>query len=142
MNESDIDTIEKLVGLPLPEEYINLLLEYPEALSSMKCDGMCAATGELFNKANRILRENKFVRSSKFNTEDAYGDLHPWKNHFLVIGDSGGGDYYAINLKNKKVVVYFWDHGTSKLEKHASSLEQHIKKIFDLYFELAVDGLF
>ena len=142
MNEADIVKIEDYVGLTVPESYRQLLLDYPEPLASLRWSGIRPTSFELFNKSKKILQENKFVRSSTFNMEDDSGETHTWPNHFLVIGESGGGDYYAINLKNKKAAVYFWDHETGGgFAKHAPSLREHIRKIFDQYFELATDKL-
>ena len=139
MKEQQINAIENYVGHKLPDEYKQLLLDYPDPLKTMKLDDMCPAKRELMSSSNAIIRENKFVRSKNFNTEDAYGETNPWKQEYLVIGESEG-DYYAINLKQTTTAVYFWDHETAKFKKYARNLQQYVKKIFDLYCELTIDA--
>jgi hypothetical protein len=141
MNKAGLDSIEKYIGLPLPDDYKQVLWSYPKILVSLKSHDVSPATNQLYNKANKILQVNKHVRSEDFLMVNKNDNFERWKNHFLVIGDNVATGYFAINLKNKRTIVYIRDYSYTKMERHAGSLKEHIRKIFDTYYDWSIDNL-
>ena len=140
MNKKIKQQLETLSGSPIPKEYEILVKHYPTELKSLKASaGMKPFDCELFGNANRILKVNAFVRSDGFDIFDDDGEPTTWPSRFLVIGEDGSGDYFAINLKRKKLAVFRWNHDSGQFENEASSMKKYIHQIFRLYAELAID---
>ena len=141
MNKKTKQQLEELTGLAIPKSYEILIDNYPTELKTLKADaGMKPGDYDLFDNANHILKINKFVRSEDFDIFDAEGDPTTWPLRFLVIGEDGSGDYFAINLKRKKLAVFRWYHDTGGFDNEAPTMEKYIYQIFRLYAELAIDG--
>lgn len=48
-----------------------------------------------------------------------------WSDSVVVIGDSGCGDYYSLDLDEVPAVVKSWDHETGEIEEVAASIEKN-----------------
>ena len=109
MTEKDLNTLESELEISLPVEYRERMLDFPIAA--------CAGNDDtyLWDNAERLIAENLELRSS--------GGLGgpPWPNYFLCLGRAGGGDVYAIDLRDPQSPVWWVDH--SRLDLNSSGPE-------------------
>ncbi len=96
MNESEIVELELATGFSLPSAYRDLLLNYPEQLTALVAAYGEDESGMLFHSKASLSRENvdvEYIRSI-------------FQPQFFIIGESGCGDYYAIDTGNADAPVY------------------------------------
>ncbi len=122
MNTQDIERIESELSLKLPEFYTDVMLSYP--FPGWDCENFM-----LCNDPEEIIRENKENRKEGFFDAE-------WPDHFFILGFDGCGNYYFIDLKNKKEKVYFADHESffdsnspDKLEETYDGMESYFSLI-------------
>lgn len=105
MTQSEINKIEVELGVGLPQHYKHFLLNYPKELLGLGSPHNGVTWLELKNQADDIIKTNKEI--------GCYLDNGVIYNK-LCIGESGGGDYYFIDLINKDdTKIYFIDHECS-----------------------------
>jgi len=108
----------------LPDSYRSFLLSYPELLCRTP-----AAANEILNSATEL---------SCINTLLAQANVDGWETSFFAIGQSGCGDYYAIDLDEEDGEVYFWNHETAAVDvsEGKPSLEEFAGSILQMYKRL------
>lgn len=123
MDSGEIKSIESELDIELPELYLELLLNYPTALLG---EGVHASEVELLNSPSSLIELNKFVREANGIDIDA--------SHFLI-GESGCGDYYFIDLDEDESSVYFWNHDICDFDEdeESGSLLEHAGKLLGIY---------
>ena len=123
MDSNEINSIENELDIELPKYYLELLFNYPSRLLG---EGIHASEVELLNSPNNIIDLNKLVRESNGIDIDA--------SHFLI-GESGCGDYYFIDLDENESSVYFWNHDISDFDEDekSDSLLEHAGKLVEIY---------
>ena len=98
MTEAELVHIEAELDIELPSTYRKFIANYPAMLLRPGTD---ATKFELLNSPDNIIKLNQVVRSwSSFD----------WPDEYLVIGQSGCGDYYAIDVDDEYSPVYLWNH--------------------------------
>lgn len=115
MTETDVDRIESSLAVTLPDEYRRLLMEFPSDLSADW------ARHEIFCSADWIIKQTQSTRLGAIKRR--------WPTHMIVIGDSGCGDFYCLDLSDRPASVVCWDHEKRRFEFMASSIEQWHKKV-------------
>lgn len=118
-SESDLEAVEKALGINLPEPLRQILIE---------ADGIEADYGSgLIWPAAKILERNHEFRAS-----DGFRELYMPFNHLLFFGDDGGGNQFAFAIhadgKIHKRDVFQWQHESDERLWFSSSLEQFIEK--------------
>ena len=96
MNQQELIQIEKELGITLPSDYKNVMMDYP--IPGGDCE-----TYALCNDVSDVIKENLDLRQNGF-----FGS--PWPDHFYALGLNGCGDYYFIDLKEERRMIYFADH--------------------------------
>lgn len=97
-----LEWLEEELGIELPETYREFLASYPEPLRTTP-----AASFEVQSDPAKIVTINKLIDESH---------IDGWRDSFLAIGESGCGDYYAIDLDETDGEVYFWNHETDEVD--------------------------
>ena len=100
MNESEILELESATGCQLPSSYRDLLLHYPRQLTDLAAELGEDEPAMLFHSKASLSWENvddvecvEYVKS-----------IFP--PQFFIIGESGCGDYYAIDTRIADAPVY------------------------------------
>lgn len=97
MDTKEIERIEEELGVELPGHYLTFLSSF-EGLSNSEFD----IGHMLYSRADQIIEMNQSVG---FHKNDKI-----IKNK-LIIGDSGGGNFYLIDLVDKSnETIYVFDH--------------------------------
>ena len=97
MNESEIVELERATGCPLPSSYRDLLLHYPRQLSDL--------AAELGEEEPEMLFHSK-ASLTRANVDEVEYVKSIFPPQFFIIGESGFGDYYAIDTGNSDAPVY------------------------------------
>jgi hypothetical protein len=119
MTTSDLQRIERELGVKLPSDYTSLMAAYPFPSDSF------AAESLLPNSADCIL-ELAGARKS----------LPP--NSF-IIGNDGGEEVYFIDLTRHPSPVYVFELETGKAKEHAPHLDAYVHKCADAETEISRD---
>lgn len=106
MNEQQIDQLEIDSGLKFPERYRTILLNYPQDLIDMADvypmkkgppQRVGPETGELY--------QNEFqLRHANVEQKEYRSEIFP--SSFFIIGESGCGDYYAVDCNEADSAVF------------------------------------
>lgn len=97
MRSEEIERIEKELGINLPPHYTTFLSTF-EGLNSFEVD----ISHLLYSNADAVIQINKML---------GFHLTGKIISNKLIIGDSGGGDFYLIDLVDKtNEAVYVFDH--------------------------------
>src|SRR5262245_61779732 len=118
MTQQDIDHIEGRLGVRLPSDYCTFMTSYPQLSKAVA--GI--AQHEILSDARSIIRENERVRAGEL-------PLRSWPHDLFVIGDSGCGDYYCLDLSESVPAVVCWNHETGDFEETAPSLRAFLQQL-------------
>lgn len=97
MNESEIRELEIATECQLPSAYREILLHYPQRLTTLAAKLDDDEPAELFHSMESLFRAN---------VNDAEYTKSIFPKSFFVIGESGCGDYYAIDTASADAPVY------------------------------------
>ncbi|VUD46301.1 hypothetical protein TDB9533_00796 [Thalassocella blandensis] len=113
LKTSDIEIIEKKLGITLPKDYRKFLLQnnggkpIPDAVK---------LEGEYFDYVACFygIRSSNYSDDLFRNVREYDGYIPP---HYLPIGESPGGDIYCLSLIAEELgAVYYWDHELANYE--------------------------
>jgi|SRR5580765_574010 len=113
--ETRLSALEQTLGVHLPEEFRQLLLEF---------DGLIADFGaDVVWSVAQIEKQNRL-----FRTEKSFRTLYMPFDNLLFFGDDGGGDQFAFPIhadgEIHKLDIFRWEHETDARSWYAGSLEQ------------------
>ncbi len=140
MNSDAISQLENLCQAPIPSACRAVITDYPEALLGVpRADAGSdpegfVAEAELLADPEAVLRLNLEVRKESILNPD--GHEFCWPMTFLVIGETGDGDYYCVDTVGEHQGVMQFRHHTVEFEMVAESMPDFI----DLLVECFVEG--
>ncbi len=117
----DIDKIEKLLGIVLPNYYKSTIMNYPFPKNSLADDCLLLYDPELIIKNN----------DSSFLEIIITPKIKPF-----CIGTDGGEEVYYIDLNCEETKVFAYSRETGKSEIYTTSLADYIKKIEEIIKEV------
>ena len=133
MTDADLNSIEAALDIKLPGSYRAEMLEYPIPALAGNSDAY------LWDNATALINENLILRRG------GPGGLQPWPNHFYCLGRAGGGDVYAIDLRESHATVWWVDHSHLDLlssgKTHESFKEWLTEFVRDTIHDLECDGI-
>jgi len=136
IRKDDLNLLQVMLGVRLPEDYQKVLLAYPQWLSILRRDmgwkQESPADRELLNDPWQLLKDNHCVRMLRTPWTEDDG---PWPDRYFVVGNNECGDYWTLNLSEPGSSIYFYDHEKGLFTKQfdtvdafADWLAQDIKK--------------
>lgn len=137
MSPEIIRDLEQLCDARLPVEYIKLLSLYPSILATAcRADSGDDSEGivsevELFSSPVDVLEINREVRA--VSILDPEGREFRWPDQLLVIGETGDGDYYCVDLDGEHAGVLQFRHHAVEFEVIADSLEEFIEMLIESF---------
>ena len=129
--------LETLCQAPVPTTCRALLMHYPEALrGAVRADDGSDAEGlvseaELLADPVDVLRINREVRLDSIL--DPEGREFRWPTPFLVIGETGDGDYYCIDASGEHEGVLQFRHHAVEFESVADSMDEFIELLVECF---------
>ena len=132
-----ISELESLYGSPVPVGFRAVLTEYPSALLGVfraddgtDSEGLVSET-ELLSDPMDVLKINREVRRE--SVLDPEGREFRWPPTFLVIGETGEGDYYCVDMNGEHEGVLQFRHHAVEFETIADSLDEYIEMLVECY---------
>jgi len=131
VNTVDLEKIETQLDIELPSVYKSLVLAFPIPACVGNTDTY------LWDSADALIEENLALRAGRYGAE-------PWPKHAFCLGHAGGGDVYALDLRQIDAPVVWVDHG------HYEAIEGYSTEPFsvwaqgyirDLRHDLECDGV-
>ncbi len=129
--------LETLCQAPIPTPFRTVLTDYPEVLrGAVRADDGSDTEGlvseaELLADAVEVLRINREVRLDSIL--DPEGREFRWPIPFLVIGETGDGDYYCIDAAGEHEGVLQFRHHAVEFEPVADSLDEFIELLVECF---------
>ena len=143
MSDDTIEQLTKMLGCSLPDYYLQRLRNYPaqlrtamRAIDDSDREG-CVADVEFIASLTSVLELNREARSDAL--VEPGGNEIAWPEQFLIIGESGSGDYYCIDVEGEVNGVMQYDHQAVEFEVIADSLEEFVEMLTETFIEL--DGI-
>ena len=139
MNSDAISQLENLCQAPIPSACRALFTNYPEVLRGVpRADDGSDSEGfvseaELFADPAAALRVNLEVRKESILDPD--GQEFCWPMNFLVIGETGDGDYYCVDTAGGHEGVMQFRHHTVEFEMVAESMPDFIELLVECFVE-------
>ena len=97
MTAQQLELIGSTFGFTLPPSYRDFQLQYPESFDQDIRDH------DIYDDPDRVIEETKFLHSADFIPGG-------WPKNYLVIGDSGCGDWYYMDITTETGEIGCWDH--------------------------------
>ena len=129
--------LETLCQAPVPTACRAFLTKYPEALrGAVRADDGSDVEGlvseaELLADPVEVLRINREVRLDSIL--DPEGREFCWPTPFLVIGETGDGDYYCIDASGEHEGVLQFRHHAVEFETVADSMDEFIELLVECF---------
>ena len=139
VNSHAIAELSSIVGKEIPADYVRLLTNYPPSLQHQtrsQDDPDLQATVsdvELLNNQEMLVAINLEVRREAL--VDPAGQELEWPNQFLVIGETGTGDYFCIDVEGDVTGVIQFNHQAVEFEVIAESLTEFIEILEETFDE-------
>lgn len=114
MSPEELQQIESELGITLPVDYREAMLNYPldrDPLDETLCDDV-----ELLIKSNLYYRKHKF-----FGLE--------WPGHYFTFGGDGFGNRFFLDLTLTPSPVFFADHEVREYREDKPSLEAWLEMV-------------
>lgn len=137
MTSEILRQLEADLGSPVPAEYLNLLDSYPQSLKhAMRAIDDSDAEGtvadvELLADLDAVREINREARTD--SVPEPGGLEFFWPEQFLVIGETGGGDYYCIDVDGDVNGVMQYDHQNVGFEVVADTLEEFVEMLVETF---------
>lgn len=139
MSAEIIAQLEQMVGTPLPPAYLKLQSHYPEELRAARraiddsdAEG-CVHQVELLDDWRGVLFLNQESRADSILEPE--GHVFFWPEQLLVIGETGGGDYYCLDTESPDDEVIQFDHQATEFEVIADSLKEFVTILKETFLE-------
>lgn len=137
MTTEILEHLKSLCGASVPDFYLRFLAAYPAALKSATraldesdSEGMVSDV-ELLADLSSVLELNLESRADSVPEPDGFEFF--WPEQFLVIGETGGGDYYCIDVEGEVDGVMQYDHQNVGFEVVADSLDEFVEMLVETF---------
>jgi hypothetical protein len=140
MTKTQQRRLERIVGRPIPDSYVEFLSKYPQELRDVYPANRSAAERELFDSAEQTIAINQYLRRPEHRIDSEDPDS-VWPKDFLVIGMGMGGNFYCLKLTLKRTPIYFWFHETNEFEKLTNSMEQCVNLLIKKHTSLRANDV-
>ena len=140
VNLNILAQLETLCQAPLPSACRAIYTDYPEILrKAVRADDGSDTEGfvseaELLADPAEVLNINREVRGQSIL--DPEGREFLWPVNFLVIGETGDGDYYCVDASGEHEGVLQFRHHSVDFDTVAESMEE----FYELLVECFVTG--
>ena len=139
MTEEIVARLTELTGYRPPADYLDAVKNYPEVLKHARramddsdAEGTVADV-EFMNSLESVLALNCEARSDALMRPDGIEQL--WPDQFLIIGETGSGDYYCIDMCGEVDGVMQYNHQEVQWHVCEDSLEEFVEMLVDVFME-------
>jgi hypothetical protein len=131
--------LEEICGAPLPGQWLQFLAEYPTELrmALRSDDGSedegCVGDAELLADPADVLAINREVRGTSI--PDGVNQEFRWPVRYVVIGESGDGDYYCINADDPHCGVHQFQHLPVRFKRLTDGFVEFLEMLIEAYLD-------
>ena len=132
--------LEQICGAPLPGQWLQFLAEYPTELkTALRSDDGSEDEGrvgdaELLADPADVLAINKEVRRT--SVPDAGNQEFRWPVRYVVIGESGDGDYYCIDADDPNCGVHQFHHLPVRFKQLTEGFVEFLEMLIEAYLDV------
>lgn len=144
MSNAAIEQLVKMLGQPLPSTYLRMLADYPDVLKDVRraidnsdSEGTIEDV-ELIRDFQSVLEINQEARDG--SVPDPEGNEHFWPDQLLVIGETGEGDYYCLDVDEPEPCVMQFNHQSVVFEVVAEDLQDFVEMLVEVMVEYDPDA--
>lgn len=136
--------LEEICGTPLPGKWLQFIAEYPEELRlAPRSDDGAEEEGsvgdvELLADPVDVLAINREVRATSI--PDAANQEFHWPAGYVVIGESGDGDYYCIDAGDPECGVYQFLHLPVRFKRLTTTFADFLEMLAAAYLDFDDDA--
>ncbi len=129
----ELQELHQLCEGTLPQIWLDLLADYPaELTTAVRCDSTedlpgTVAEVELLKSPQSLLEINLEARSGLLFTPE--NQAFHWPAALLVIGESGDGDYFCIDLRDEVPGVVQFVSQTASFEQLTDTFEEYVEML-------------
>jgi hypothetical protein len=131
MTIANIQRIEQALSVKLPEQYSQLLVDYPFSEDSF------GTTCMVIRDADALIDLNR-GRSAHFMIHHREGRWVPQKNHFMI-GSDGGEEQFYLDLDDPGGAVLKFDLETGELTPYARDIAEFKERIYQIDRDIDAD---
>jgi hypothetical protein len=137
MNPQLLQQLEEMCDAAIPRFYLAVLDAYPASLRDIRRaddgsldEGQVSDVELLMSEAD-VVEINREVRA--VTILDPEGQEFRWPDQLLVIGETGDGDYYCIDIDGEHEGVLQFRHYAVEFEVIADSLKEFVEMLEDAF---------
>lgn len=116
MTDDDLDTINSQLGMTMPAEYRLLMLTSPPDFDAS--DG----AAWIFRSARQVVSATQQYRIQGVGDE-------PFPSHYVLIGETGTGDFFCLDLSQDPASVVEFDHERQRFSMISFSFTSWFKRL-------------
>jgi hypothetical protein len=131
--------LEEIIGQSVPSDYRALILDYPQhlttavrAMDNSDSEGFVCDV-EFPQDLEVVIALNEEARLDYLITPE--GGECEWPQEFLIIGETGEGDYYCVDVSGEIEGVLQYDHQAVKWEIVAVSVRDFVDFLSEVFCE-------
>ena len=124
-DETPIKKLESIIGVAIPDDYAECVMENNAGYPSLKAFETTAGTERIFNNL-LSLDERKDVNI--FNTYESVLDATENKA-LLPFAEDPFGNYICFDFSDSAAKVVFWEHETGKSEAISAAFTEFLAKL-------------
>lgn len=106
MSDDELDTIDGRLGVTMPAQYRQFMLDQRASLPALK--------RMVYDESRNVVNQTMHLRMSGLGEDTISSDL-------VVIGDNGFGDFFFLDLAQEPATVVEYDHERGKFKSVAFS---------------------
>lgn len=127
MSESEVDLLERELGVELPTPYRAWLLRLPKSFHDECRARIWSEIGHVFNTPEAILEANLSLSDSSWleDTDLSYIDL----SDYLAVGGDGCGNYSIVELSDDESPVTLLSHDPVGIEDAFPSIDTFCESV-------------
>lgn len=137
MTAEFLQQLTLMLGKPVPNDYLKFLNRYPDSLTHARravddsdSEGTVSDV-ELLADLPSVLEINREARADAVPEPGGLEFL--WPEQFLVIGETGSGDYYCIDVDGDVDGVMQYDHMHVGFEVIADTLDEFVEMLVETF---------
>ena len=135
ISETELDSIQTRLGLVLPQRYRAVVLDYPKELLDMAdvYRGPKKTVQRVGPENSELYAYAELLEIANLADVEHKNSIFP--HHFFVIGDTGCGDYFAIDTSSDNAPVFmsgphFGEYGERPTQTPtASTIDEYVSQI-------------
>lgn len=129
MTREDIHRLEAEFRISLPEPYRSAHEAFDSLVLESGVEADCVedvAAWAFMRNVEQVMAENRRVRAK--TRQNSRNPISSWQENLLIVGATGCGDYWCLDLHSASGVVRLFNHETGLLEIEGRSPDDHIRE--------------